>query len=716
MAYRVLPHPRRQARVKVHVFIPCLVEHVLPGIGQATLTVLRKAGQEPVVPAGQTCCGQFAYKRGRPDLTVPLAKRFIARFEIAAAVVCPSGSCTAMVRRYPELFAPGDPWRDRAQRLAGRTFELGQYLVDRLGITDLGARLPGRAALHESCQVTRVLGAGEATRTLLGKVAGLELAPLGPARGLLRLRRRLFPGLSGTRPGHRLGQGGRHRGQRRHDRHLRRAELPAQHRLGPGQAGIGHPAPAPGRGPGRRNGMTRASYDFGQAAAQSLADQELQAVLAKAMAHIRALRQGTVEKLPDFAARRDRAKAVRERTLAELPDLLETLEANVTAAGGTVHWATDGLAAASLVTELLASRGVRLAVKGKSMIGEEIGLRQALGAAGIEAVETDLGEYIIQLAGHAPSHIISPALHLSRGQVSDLFARTLGRTGEDSAAMTRVAREALRRKFLAADAGITGANIAVAETGTIVLLENEGNIRLSTTCPPVVVALMSLEKVVASLADAATVLDILPLAATGQVLPVHLSFLTGPRRPGETDGPREFHLVILDNGRSALLGDPALRDILRCIRCGACLNVCPVYQRLGGHPYGSVYPGPMGSVLSPLLAHAPGDPRQPFACTHCRACAAACPVGIDHPALLQELRQRLAAGTTDPAVALFAGLARHPLFFSGAAGLARALDPHLTRCARLAPGSRLGRYLRGRRFPGLTRPFSRRHGNKGGRP
>lgn len=453
--------------------------------------------------------------------------------------------------------------------------------------------------------------------------------------------------------------------------------------------------------------MTRPGHNFGRAAADTLADRELQTVLRQAMAHIRQLRHDTVDTLDDFAARRDRAKAVREHTLAALPDLLETLEANVTAAGGMVHWARDGQTAASCVTELLKKRGVRLAVKGKSMIGEEIGLREALGAAGIEAVETDLGEYIIQLAGHTPSHIISPALHLSREQVSKLFVRHLGHTGEDIPAMTRVAREALRRKFLAAEAGITGANMVVAETGTIVLLENEGNIRLSTTCPPVMVALMSLEKVVASLADAATVLDILPIAATGQILPVHLSLLTGPRRTGETDGPRELHLVILDNGRSDILAEPALRDILRCVRCGACLNVCPVYQRLGGHPYGSIYPGPMGSVLSPLLAHTPGDPRQPFACTHCGACADACPVGIDHPALLQELRQRLATETADPATALFAGLARHPALFSGAAELARLANPGISQLPRLAPKSRLGRYLRGRRFPGLSRPFSR---------
>lgn len=453
--------------------------------------------------------------------------------------------------------------------------------------------------------------------------------------------------------------------------------------------------------------MSRLPHDFGQASRAILADAKRRAVLRQAMRHIRDLRRATVEQLPDFPARRDRALAAKERALRDLPELLSRLEANVTAAGGVVHWAEDGPAAAGLVAELLAARGVKLAVKGKSMIGEEIALTATLAAAGIEAVETDLGEYIIQLAGQAPSHIISPALHLAREEVAELFARKLGATAEDTVGLTKVARAALRRKFLAADAGITGVNLAVAATGSLVLLENEGNIRLSTTCPPIHVAIMSLEKVVADFADAAAVLDILPVSGTGQTIPVHLSLLTGPRRTGEPDGPRELHLVILDNGRSRILADPELRSILRCIRCGACLNVCPVYQRVGGHAYGSVYPGPMGSVLSPLLTGAPGDPRQPFACTHCGACAAACPVGIDHPKLLAVLRRRLAAATADPATALFAGLARSPALFAGAAEAARWLDPRGARLAGWRPQSRLARYLRGRRFPGLSRSFSR---------
>lgn len=454
--------------------------------------------------------------------------------------------------------------------------------------------------------------------------------------------------------------------------------------------------------------MSSRDHDFGKAAAKALADSESRAILDKAIHHIDILRQRSVQAMPDFPERRAWAVAVRQHTLDNLPELLETLEKSVTAAGGQTHFAADASQAAGIVTRILSERGVRLVVKGKSMIGEEIELNAALAAAGIEAVETDLGEYIIQLAGQKPSHILAPALHVSKEQVSALFQDKFGRTSTDIPEMTRIARDSLRQKFLAADAGITGANIVVARTGTVIVLENEGNIRLSGSCPPIHIALMSLEKVVESLHDAAAILDILPPAATGQTLPVHLSFFTGTRGDGESDGPKEMHLVILDNGRSDILGDPVLRDILRCIRCGACLNVCPVYQNVGGHAYGSVYPGPMGSVLSGLLKEGLADPRQPFACTHCAACAEACPAGIDHPRLLQELRRRLAAQGSDAATTAFAALARHPWLFDGAAAVARAVDPKLSRTAALAPDSPVGRFLRCRRFPGLARPFSRR--------
>ena len=454
--------------------------------------------------------------------------------------------------------------------------------------------------------------------------------------------------------------------------------------------------------------MTKTAHDFAKASAKALGDRQSRAILHKAIGHIRVLRQRSVNAMPDFPERQARAVAVRDKTLAKLPELLEKLEASVVAAGGRVHYAETAETAATLVAGILSERGVKLVVKGKSMVSEEMGLNEVLQAAGIEAVETDLGEYIIQLAGQRPSHILAPALHVSKEQVSDLFARKFGRTSTDIPEMTRIARDSLRQKFLAADAGITGCNIAIAETGTVTVLENEGNIRLSGSCPPIHIALMTLEKVVETLADAAVVLDILPPAAPGQTLPVHLSFFTGARREGERDGPREMHLVILDNGRSDILADPKLRSILRCIRCGACLNVCPVYQSVGGHAYGTVYPGPMGSVISPLLKDNPGDPRQPFACTHCAACSEACPAGIDHPALLQKLRRRVSETETDLPVAAFSLLARHPLLFGGAAAVGRLFDPKLREVAAVAPDAPVGRFLRCREFPGLARPFSRR--------
>ena len=454
--------------------------------------------------------------------------------------------------------------------------------------------------------------------------------------------------------------------------------------------------------------MSASGYNFGKAAAKALGDRERRAILTKAIGHIRVLRQRSVDAMPDFLDRRTRAVAVRENTLARLPELLETLEASVTAAGGMVHFAEDAASAARCITGLLTARNARLVVKGKSMVSEEIGLNDVLEKAGIEAVETDLGEYIIQLAGEKPSHILAPALHVSKEQVSELFHRKFGRTSTDIPEMTRIARDSLRQKFLAADAGITGCNIAVAATGTVIVLENEGNIRLSASCPPMHIALMSLEKVVETLNDAAAILDILPPSATGQTLPVHLSLFSGARRDGERDGPQEMHLVILDNGRSQIMADPLLRPILKCIRCGACLNVCPVYQSVGGHAYGTVYPGPMGSVISPLLKDNPGDPRQPFACTHCAACSEACPAGIDHPALLQELRRRLSETETDLPVAAFSLLARHPLLFGGAAAVGRLFDPKLREVAAVAPDAPVGRFLRCREFPGLARPFSRR--------
>ncbi len=444
-------------------------------------------------------------------------------------------------------------------------------------------------------------------------------------------------------------------------------------------------------------------------------DAVLRAVLDHATRHFQAKRGAAMESFANREAHFARARAARLTALARLPELLEELEQNATAAGTRVHWAADAAEARAIITAIAQDCGARVVVKGKSMITEEIALNPALEAAGMEVWETDLGEFIVQLAGEPPSHIIAPAIHKSRAEVADLFRAKLGQLGQEMDGesipeLTLLARRALREKFLTAGLGVTGVNMAVAQTGSLVLVENEGNIRMSTTCPPVHVAVMSLEKVAATLEDAADILRVLPRSATGQRMSSYVSVLTGPRRQGETDGARATHLVILDNGRSQVLADPTLREALLCFRCGACLNACPVYQTIGGHAYGSVYSGPIGAILSSLLLP-PQDTRDlPFGCTLCGACKQTCPLGIDHPRLMLGLRQRVhesgQAGRGHLAGAAHSFLARHPLAYRLAVGAARAVDPNLDLLPRLPGLPGLANFVDTRQPPELKRPFS----------
>ena len=342
---------------------------------------------------------------------------------------------------------------------------------------------------------------------------------------------------------------------------------------------------------------------------------------------------------------RDRAREIKQETISNLDSYLTELEANILKLGGTVHWARTGEEARDVVLDLARSRSVKRVVKAKSMVSEEIELNEALEQAGIEAVETDLGEYIVQLAHEKPSHILAPAVHKSKEDISELFAEKLGASDlKEAAEMTVVARKRLRENFCTADMGVTGANFAVADTGTIVLVENEGNIRLSTTLPRIHVAIMGIEKVIPTLDDLAVFLKILARSASGQKMSSYVSFITGPAKLDEIDGAREFHLIILDNGRTRILADPEMRESLYCLRCGACLNVCPVYQKLGGHAYGSVYSGPIGSILTPALAGLEKSKDLPFASTLCGACREICPVRIDIPRILLKLRSDWSEG------------------------------------------------------------------------
>ncbi len=336
---------------------------------------------------------------------------------------------------------------------------------------------------------------------------------------------------------------------------------------------------------------------------------------------------------------RDHLKKVRAATLANLAEHLETFERNATAAGAQVHWAKDGEEANQIILDIAKKHNVSLVAKSKSMATEEIKLNEALEKAEIRPVETDLGEWIIQLSGEAPYHIIGPAIHKTRGQVAELFERESGQPmdANDIPALTEAARQMLRKEFLAADMGISGANLAVAETGSIVLVTNEGNGRMVTSVPKVHVAVMGIEKIAPDWDAAAAWLSLLARSATGQPLSIYTTVLTGPAREADPDGPEEVHIVLVDNGRSKLVGTP-YEEVLQCLRCGACLNICPVYRVAGGHAYGSPYSGPIGAVVSPLLFGMEKYEGLPHASTLCGACKDVCPVRIDLPRMLLELR------------------------------------------------------------------------------
>ncbi len=411
--------------------------------------------------------------------------------------------------------------------------------------------------------------------------------------------------------------------------------------------------------------------DFFALSEASVADRELHRKLENASArHLDHVAEVRVE-FPRYDCERDAARHIKEESIGRLDELLIELKRHLEENGCIVFFAADAGQARDYVVALARKKGLKHAVKGKSMTTEEIGLNPALAAAGLSVTETDLGEYIVQLRGEPPSHILTPAIHLSKEDIGGLFADKLKMpyTAEPEA-LTAKARDHLREIFLRADLGIAGVNFAIAETGTLVMVENEGNGRLASTLPDTFVAVMGIEKVIPRAADLSHFLEILARTATGQKLTTYTNFLSGPRRPGELDGPGEFHVVIVDNGRSAMLADPVMREALYCIRCGACLNACPVYRRVGGHAYASTYPGPIGSVVSPnLFGSAAG--YLPFASTLCGACREICPVRIDIPRLLLHLRWKetegpkaiawpRAAERARAGAARFARLARHP--------------------------------------------------------
>jgi len=370
----------------------------------------------------------------------------------------------------------------------------------------------------------------------------------------------------------------------------------------------------------------------------ALRDQILHTALDRATGRFQTLRLTALSSLADADAVRDRARLIRAHTLSRLDSYLEQFSANVERAGGHVHFAADAAALNRIVADIAQQHGVQAVVKGKSMVSEETELNHALEAQGLRVTETDLGEYLIQLAGEHPSHIITPAIHKTKEQIGQLLHDKIGvPVYDDPAQMTAAARNKLRMEYLNADMGISGVNFGVAETGTICLVENEGNGRLTTTVPRIHVALMGIERLVPNLDDLSVMLQVLARSATGQKITVYTNLITGPRRGGEGDGPDEVHVILLDNGRSRVLGTN-VAEILYCIRCGACLNACPVYREIGGHAYGSVYPGPVGAVLTPALGGIAQWSDLPQASSLCGACREVCPVRIDIPRMLLEER------------------------------------------------------------------------------
>lgn len=436
-----------------------------------------------------------------------------------------------------------------------------------------------------------------------------------------------------------------------------------------------------------------------------------------------AMRQAAVDEYPQMDAMRDRARSIRLHTLQNLGRYLEQLAERVADLGGHVFWANDGDEVGKYVADVARERGAKAIVKSKSMVTEEIELNDMLESAGLDVVETDLGEFIVQLADDRPSHIIAPILHKTRHEVGELFATQLGTPYTDEPTeLNAIARRHLREIFLRADMGISGVNFAVAETGSICTVTNEGNGRLTTTAPRTHVAIMGMERVVPTIADLAVMLEVLARSGTGQRLSVYTNIMTGARRSGDPDGPDEFHLVIVDNGRSNVLGGVAA-EILGCIRCGACLNVCPVYRSAGGHVYGTTYSGPVGAVLTPALAGLDEWHDLPSASSLCGACKEVCPIRLDIPEMLLALRAEATAAGYDRsavrrALKMYARAATRPAAFramlkaGGLAGkLRRSSDGWITSLPWLGSG-----WTNHRDFPSpASRPFFERWRDRDGR-
>src|SRR3954447_23763771 len=553
--------------------------------------------------------------------------------------------------------------------LAPRVFELSEFLVGRLGVEDVGASFHHRVTYHPTCHSLRLLKVGDAPVLLLRAVRGIDLVELPAAEQCCRFRRRRAAGrravlrlrrhLRGQERRHLDGDADRQAAaDHRHPRrrlHRRRQLVPHAHRRRPAPRPRGRARHAPGRDPGQGG---RVKDGFPRAARAALADSQLRRNLGHATTTIRDKRARVVGEVADWEALRDAGAEIKDRALRHLDVHLERLEEAVQRAGGTVHWARDGAEAAAVVADVARAHGSDEVIKVKSLATDEIDLNDRLEAVGVHAVETDLAELINQLSDDTSSHILVPAIHRNRAQIAALFRRELGvEVSDEPAELTAAARAHLRAKFLSVPVGVSGANFAVAETGHVVVLESEGNGRMCTTLPEVLVSVVGIEKVLPRWRDLEVMLQLLPRSSTGERMNPYTSIWSGV---ADGDGPREFHLVLLDAGRTDVLADEVGRAALRCIRCSACLNVCLVYERTGGHAYESVYPGPIGAILTPQLQGLEHAPTLPWASSLCGACYEVCPVKIDIPTILVHLRGRVVreVGAPAPERAAMAAMAR----------------------------------------------------------
>ena len=622
--------------MRVHLFIPCLARTLEQRIGAAAQACLQAAGCEVLSPPDPACCGQVFFNAGEPERARALAQRFVRTFAGAEHVVMPTGSCLAFISsRYPGLLHGQD--LKTFEDLRGRCRELSDFLVNVAGIGAWSGTFAARAALHWSCHLPRDEGLRTKVEGLLHGIAGLVLLPrpavalpdeccgfggvffvlkrdLSASIGARRLRTLGLPDLVITlEPGCtlQLREAARDCGSKVRSVHLAEVLAEATGAISPPLLVPAWPKWAPGEQP-----VVKATDQAMKSRARVLQGQ-------------------------DWQAMRGAAKRVRGRSVDQIGPLLDRLKANLQSQGVDVVVAADGQDARAYVAEVAKRHKARLVVKAKTMTAEEVALLGALEAEGCRVVETDLGEHIVQVRGERPSHVTAPAIHLSRGEIADLFIRTYGMPPNDNPGiMAGFVRGLMRQAFLAADMGVIGVNIAVASTGSLLTVTNEGNGRMCATLPPVLVAIAGVEKVVETEEDAAAILRVLAPSATGQAATSYVSVLRGPRQEGEAFGPREVHLVLVDNGRLRAARDPLFGHILSCIRCGACMNACPVYRSAGGHAYPHPYPGPMGMGFMMVTGGLQAADDVAYMCTLCGECERVCPVGIPIPEMVLAIRAR----------------------------------------------------------------------------